>query len=157
MKFGQVPDPGIIDFSIPEHTHETLALLKRDKQDMPMRVFVGCAKWNKTDLKDFYPKGTKDELSYYSTQFNSIELNATFYNSPSKEQVETWKNKHRRALSFFRKYLRVSAIMGGCLTPMKNWRLLWTPRCFLMKNSEWLFYKCTITINPRTLHGSGIF
>ena len=32
----------------------------------------------KTDLKGFYPKGTKDELKYYATQFNSIELNATF-------------------------------------------------------------------------------
>ena len=29
-------------------------------------------------LKDFYPKGTKDELTYYATQFNSIEMNATF-------------------------------------------------------------------------------
>ncbi len=33
---------------------------------------------NAQDLKNFYPPGTKDELSYYSTQIYSIELNATF-------------------------------------------------------------------------------
>jgi len=25
-------------------------------------MFVGCAKWNRADLKEFYPRGTKDEL-----------------------------------------------------------------------------------------------
>jgi uncharacterized protein YecE (DUF72 family) len=52
---------------------------------------LSCAKWNKQDLKGFYPRGTKDELAYYSTQFNSIELNATFYNSPAIDQVRPGK------------------------------------------------------------------
>jgi uncharacterized protein YecE (DUF72 family) len=64
---------------------------------------VGCAKWNKTDLKNFYPRGTKDELTYYSTQFNSIELNATFYNMPSRQQVITWKDKTPENFRFFPK------------------------------------------------------
>ncbi|MCA5004849.1 DUF72 domain-containing protein [Sphingobacterium bovistauri] len=103
MKFGQVPDPSIIDFSIPTTPKETLDLLKKNKSDKPMEVYVGCAKWNKTDLKGFYPRGTKDELAYYSTQFNSIELNATFYNSPSKQQVETWRDKTPLDFKFFPK------------------------------------------------------
>ena len=103
MKFGQVPDPSIIDFSIPATPKETLDLIKNNKSDKPMEVYVGCAKWNKTDLKGFYPRGTKDELAYYSTQFNSIELNATFYNSPSKQQVETWREKTPKDFKFFPK------------------------------------------------------
>lgn len=103
MKFGQVDDPSEIDFTIPKTTQETFDLLERCKTGEPMEVYVGCAKWNKTDLKGFYPRGTKDELAYYSTQFNSIELNATFYNSPSKEQVETWKNKTPEGFKFFPK------------------------------------------------------
>lgn len=103
MKFGQVPDPSIIDFTIPKTDSETIKLLDANRSGKPMEVFVGCAKWNKTDLKGFYPKGTKDELAYYSTQFNSIELNATFYNSPSKEQVETWKEKTPADFKFFPK------------------------------------------------------
>ena len=103
MKFGQVSDPSIIDFSIPKTAPETIKLLNANRSDKPMEVFVGCAKWNKTDLKGFYPKGTKDELAYYSSQFNSIELNATFYSSPSKEQVETWKEKTPADFKFFPK------------------------------------------------------
>ncbi|MGN0002241.1 MAG: DUF72 domain-containing protein [Sphingobacterium composti] len=103
MKFGQVADPAIIDFTIPPTPPETLELLASSNADTPLEVYVGCAKWNKTDLKGFYPRGTKDELAYYSTQFNSIELNATFYNSPTKQQVETWRDKTPDNFKFFPK------------------------------------------------------
>jgi len=103
MKFGQVSDPSNIDFTIPATAKETFDLLNKNKSNKPMEVYVGCAKWNKTDLKGFYPRGTKDELAYYSTQFNSIELNATFYNSPSKQQVETWREKTPKDFKFFPK------------------------------------------------------
>ncbi|MEQ8415532.1 MAG: DUF72 domain-containing protein [Imperialibacter sp.] len=101
MKFGSVPDPGIIDFTIPSDHPDTAKVLS--KGNGSFEAFVGCAKWNKTDLKNFYPKGTKDELSYYSTQFNSIELNATFYNSPKKDQVLKWKEKTPDDFKFFPK------------------------------------------------------
>ncbi len=103
MKFGQVADPSTIDFTIPQTPQQSLDLLHKNKREQPLEVYVGCAKWNKNDLKGFYPRGTKDELAYYSTQFNSIELNATFYNSPSKSQVETWKNKTPEEFKFFPK------------------------------------------------------
>ena len=103
MKFGQVNNPQDIDFSLPPTPPETLEVLTKGDSSKPFEVYVGCAKWNKADLKGFYPRGTKDELAYYSTQFNSIELNATFYNSPSKEQVETWKEKTPADFKFFPK------------------------------------------------------
>ena len=102
MKFGQVPDPSQIDFTLPKDHPRTKEILKENKSK-DFNIFVGCAKWNKTDLKGFYPKGTKDELTYYSQQFNSIELNATFYKSPSAEQVFTWKDKTPADFKFFPK------------------------------------------------------
>lgn len=103
MKFGQVADPSLIDFTIPSTAKETLQLLEANKTDKPLEIYVGCAKWNKADLKGFYPRGTKDELTYYATQFNAIELNATFYNSPSKQQVEIWRDKTPEDFKFFPK------------------------------------------------------
>ncbi|MFD2744592.1 MULTISPECIES: DUF72 domain-containing protein [Sphingobacterium] len=103
MKFGSVTDPSSVDFTLPETHSKTLELLKAHQSDEPFKVYVGCAKWNKKDLKGFYPRGTKDELAYYATKFNSIELNATFYNAPSKEQVLTWKNKTGSNFKFFPK------------------------------------------------------
>ena len=104
MKFGQVSHPEKIDFTLPSAPTETIKLLEEHKAiDSPLEVYVGCAKWNRNDLKGFYPRGTKDELSYYSRQFNAIEMNSTFYNSPSKEQVTIWKEKTPAGFKFFPK------------------------------------------------------
>ena len=102
MKFGQVEDPSKIDFTLPKDNSHTKEILKKSKAKN-MDISIGCAKWNKTDLKGFYPKGTKDELTYYATQFNSIELNATFYGMPSPDQVVTWKEKTPSNFKFFPK------------------------------------------------------
>ncbi len=102
MKFGQVDDPSNIDFTLPEDHSQTKNILNQNKNGL-QNFEVGCAKWNKTDLKGFYPRGTKDELTYYATQFNSIELNATFYGMPSPEQVTTWAEKTPADFKFFPK------------------------------------------------------
>lgn len=103
MEFGKVADPAIIDFTLPKDAPETVALLKLHKNNQPFEAYVGCAKWNRAELKGFYPRGTKDELSYYATQFNSIELNATFYKQPDWQQVATWKEKTPAGFRFFPK------------------------------------------------------
>jgi len=102
MQFGKVDNPSEIDFSLPADAPETAKVLDQSKSKS-FNAYVGCAKWNKADLKGFYPKKTKDELSYYSTQFNSIELNATFYNMPTRQQVTTWKDKTPDGFKFFPK------------------------------------------------------
>ncbi|PSK89769.1 DUF72 domain-containing protein [Taibaiella chishuiensis] len=103
MQFGKVADPGQIDFTLPKDAPETAKVLAAHKTEDPFEVYVGCAKWNRSDLKGFYPRGTKDELTYYAQQFNSIELNATFYKMPDWQQVETWKNKTPEGFKFFPK------------------------------------------------------
>ncbi|MEO0507326.1 MAG: DUF72 domain-containing protein [Bacteroidota bacterium] len=103
MKFGKVDHPENIDFTIPQDHPDTGVLLSRLKNDSPTNFFVGCAKWNRQDLKNFYPRGTKDELAYYSTQFNSIELNATFYRIFPAEQYEKWYEKTPEGFKFFPK------------------------------------------------------
>lgn len=73
------------------------------KKAKKLEVFVGCAKWNKEDLKNFYPKGIKDELAYYSTQFNSIELNATFYRLFPPATFKKWRTTVPENFRFFPK------------------------------------------------------
>ena len=102
MKFGSVDSPELVDFTLPEDHPGTKSILGKGSGDLS-EVFVGCAKWNKGDLKGFYPRGTKDELGYYSTQFNSIELNATFYNAYRSEQITVWREKTPDGFKFFPK------------------------------------------------------
>lgn len=103
MKFGKVEHPEKIDFTLPKDHPETEVVLMKTPSDAPLSVFVGCAKWNKQDLKNFYPKGTKDELEYYATQFNSIELNATFYRIFPGTQFDAWYDKTPDQFKFFPK------------------------------------------------------
>jgi len=102
MNFGQIDNPGEIDFTLPKDHPDTKKNLSSGSKK-PFEVYVGCAKWNRQDLKGFYPRGTKDELSYYATQFNSIELNATFYKTPSSEQVKVWRDKTSKGFKFYPK------------------------------------------------------
>ena len=106
MKFGSVDHPEHIDFTLPPDHPETERVLKASfarAKNEKLQVYVGCAKWNKAELKGFYPKGIKDELGYYARQFNSIELNATFYRLFPKEQFEKWYHKTPDDFKFFPK------------------------------------------------------
>ncbi len=103
MKFGQVSEPEKVDFTIPPDAPETAKALG-GKPVKNLKVYVGCAKWNKKDLKNFYPKGTKDELEYYASQFNCIELNATFYRLFPASTFEQWHTTAPKGFKFFPKF-----------------------------------------------------
>jgi len=103
MKFGSVTAPSLIDFTLPDDHPETIRVLQKPNSDTDVQFNIGCAKWNKTDLKNFYPKGTKNELEYYANEFNSIELNATFYRFFEPEQFTKWKNTTPDHFKFFPK------------------------------------------------------
>ncbi len=129
MKFGQVENPEEIDFTIPADHADSKAVLARSKAKA-LKIWVGCAKWNKTDLKNFYPKGTKDELGYYSTQFNCIELNATFYRLFSPGTFEKWYAtapegfkffpKLEQTISHFRRLKDVKEVVDNNVTNMSH-------------------------------------
>lgn len=103
MKFGSVDNPGIIDFTLPPDHPDTKRVLEKNKTGKTPLVYVGCAKWNRADLKGFYPRGTKDELTYYATQFNAIELNATFYRIFPADTFSNWYHKTPEGFRFFPK------------------------------------------------------
>ncbi len=129
MKFGQVANPEEIDFTIPPDNAGTAKVLRASKAK-ELEIFVGCAKWNKTDLKGFYPKGVKDELAYYSTQFNCIELNATFYRLFPTTTFEKWYEtvpdgfrffpKLEQSISHFRRLKDVEEMVDHNVTNMSH-------------------------------------
>lgn len=103
MKFGKVEHPELVDFTIPQDHPDTEVVLSQYKTDDVPDIYVGCAKWNRQDLKNFYPRGTKDELKYYSRQFNCIELNATFYRIFPAETYAKWYDRTPGKFKFFPK------------------------------------------------------
>ncbi len=97
MQFGKADevDLGEIDFSFPPEPPQNAKILKQSGPSKT-KFYIGCAKWGRKDwVGKLYPTGTKEKdfLEYYARLFNAIEFNATFYKSPSRDQVKKWKEK----------------------------------------------------------------
>lgn len=103
MKIGRVEDPGSIDFTLPEDHPETSILLQNLQHPDNLTLDVGCAKWSRQELKNFYPPEAKDDLAWYASRFNAIELNATFYRYFSADQIGEWVEKVPPHFHFFPK------------------------------------------------------
>lgn len=97
MKFGRIEADALsqVKWTLPEDTSATQALLdKLPVRTQAPQIYVGCSVWtDRSFLGKIYPQGTpaKHFLSIYCRQFNTVELNATFYSIPSAEQVKKWK------------------------------------------------------------------
>jgi uncharacterized protein YecE (DUF72 family) len=95
MHFGRIGNIGEIDFSLPpdDKMTEELWLRRTPAGDEPPRIYVGCTEWGRKNwIGKVYPRGTKDKdfLAHYVRQFNTIELNALFYNLQPKPVIEKW-------------------------------------------------------------------
>lgn len=110
MKFGKVQNLDNIDFSLPE-----LKFYKVNKK-YPPQIYIGGPLWGCKDwIGKIYPVKTKssDFLSVYSTQYNSIELNSTYYKSPEVSLVKDWKSKVSKEFKFFPKIPSKISHYGG--------------------------------------------
>lgn len=56
-------------------------------------LLIGTSGWSYKNWGDFYPEDVsqKDYLEYYTRQFNSVEVNATYYNLPSENTINIWR------------------------------------------------------------------
>jgi len=67
-----------------------------DKNDKIDLVRFGTSSFSSKDwIGPFYAKGTKplDFLKYYSTEFNAVEIDSTYYSIPSTYTVDGWLEK----------------------------------------------------------------
>jgi uncharacterized protein YecE (DUF72 family) len=56
-------------------------------------VHIGCSGWNYRDWRErVYPKGLPQRkwLQHYSTLFDTVEVNTTFYRLPARDAVANW-------------------------------------------------------------------
>ena len=95
MEFGRIPHIEKIDFSLPVDAVMTEQVLGQAARNSlaPLRCYVGGTGWGQPNwIGKVYPRGTKpkDFLSQYARQFNSIELNALWYNLQPKPVIEKW-------------------------------------------------------------------
>jgi len=98
MEFGRVTpeELPLVDFTLPPDPALTSDTLRAAKNGQQVQVYVGCAKWGRKEwLGKIYPPKTKDAnfLDEYVKHFDSIELNATFYQVYGPATIAKWKEK----------------------------------------------------------------
>ncbi len=73
-------------------------------------LHLGTIGWSYNFWKGkFYPNKTasKDYLFYYATQFNTVEVDSTFYRNPNLQTVENWKQQTPDGFRFSLKFPRM--------------------------------------------------
>lgn len=68
-------------------------------------IFIGTSGWSYpkgegTWRGHFYPRGTANELAYYSSIFSVVEINSTFYRLPSAAMASSWAKKTPKDFKF---------------------------------------------------------
>jgi len=67
-------------------------------------VFIGCSGFYNNDWKgSLYPEDakSKDFLTLYSRQFNTVEINSTFYRKPTAKTLLKWHDETPEDFTFF--------------------------------------------------------
>lgn len=68
------------------------------------QVYIGCSGFYNNDWKgSLYPEDakSKDFLTLYSQQFNSVEINSTFYRKPTAKTLIKWYDETPDNFKFF--------------------------------------------------------
>jgi uncharacterized protein YecE (DUF72 family) len=67
------------------------------------QVRIGTCGWSYQDWSGvFYPKGTVpgEYLTFYAEHYPIVEVDSTFYRSPSRKMVEGWRDKTPEGFGF---------------------------------------------------------
>jgi len=66
-----------------------------------MNVRAGTCGWSFDDWAGaFYPKGTGDQLAFYATQFDAVEIDSTWYRVPAERTVRSWYDRTPDGFTF---------------------------------------------------------
>ena len=97
MEFGHIQDVDKIAFELPpdHRANQRVLGIRQTVSYLQPQVYIGCPTWaNKAWLGSYYPAGTPDKelLHWYSKQFNTIEVNTTYYRIPDTTTINRWRD-----------------------------------------------------------------
>jgi uncharacterized protein YecE (DUF72 family) len=134
-------NPTLFDMEKLEDAAKPASELKVERSIFLPGIFLGTSAFTANGWEgSFYPRGmqSRDFLSYYATQFATVEVDSTFYGCPSARTVNNWADRtpegfifsvkvpqvitHEKALvdcdSEFEEFVKTMHILGPKLGPM---------------------------------------
>ena len=88
-----IPQPTLFEL---EQTPEPTVVLNIERSFSLPGIFLGTSSFTASGWEgSFYPKGmrSRDFLSYYARQFQTVEIDSTFYGTPTPSTVTRWNEK----------------------------------------------------------------
>jgi uncharacterized protein YecE (DUF72 family) len=82
-------------------------LVKKNSTDLEKKIHVGCSGWSYEDwVGPFYPNSTKpkDFLRLYSSVFDCVEIDSSFYRIPNSFMISQWKKNTPEGFLFSPKF-----------------------------------------------------
>ena len=82
-------------------------------------IRIGCSGWNYASWRaDFYPQGLPASrwLEHYSSVFDTVEVNSTFYRLARRDAVARWVTQTPAEFRFAVKSSRTSRTSSACAT-----------------------------------------
>ena len=148
------------------------------------RLHIGTSGWQYDAWRGrFYPEELKKDewLDYYVRQFDTVEINNTFYGTPSRETVERWRDRapagfqyalkanryitHRKKLidpeQTLRQFLEVADALGDRLAVLlfqlpPNWRAN-PERLAAFLDAVPATYRCAVEFRDRSWYDDTIY
>jgi len=140
-KVEPIRNPTLFEMEKLEEASELASKLEVDRPFSLPGILLGTSAFTANGWEgSFYPPGTKprDFLSYYATQFATVEVDSTFYGCPSARTVNNWAARtpedfifsvkvpqvitHEKALADcdpeFEEFVKTMDILGPKLGPM---------------------------------------
>ena len=92
MEFGKNLRFEEVDYTFPDTDLQNKEILKKIKINNKPTVFLGATGWGNPEWVGVYyqSKNPKRFLGDYGKQFNTIELNTSFYRIPTMETLQRW-------------------------------------------------------------------
>lgn len=103
-----------------------------------MKLLIGTSGWNYDHWKErFYPKDIpkKHWFGYYSTQFDTVEINYSFYRWPSDKTVKNWHKISDEGFIFTMKAPRIITHVKK-LNEVEKWVRDFYELISLLKNKQ---------------------
>jgi uncharacterized protein YecE (DUF72 family) len=95
-------------------------------EPFPPNLHVGTSSWSSPDwCGSFYPDSVDpgDRIRVYSEKLRTVEVDSTWYRTPSRKTVESWKTKTPAGFIFSAKVPRVIShdkYLEGCETDLNE-------------------------------------
>lgn len=121
------------------------AKMEKEKSDRPTAgIFVGCSGYDydfwcsKPGEKNFFPEETKrkERFDFYASQFNCLEINSTFYGTPSQKTWKAWKERAERTNHKYIVKVTKHITHSKKLCDFKEtWERFWDNSCELLEDT----------------------